>query len=210
MNFDLYFPTPVWWEDTGIDTSDMVKLCHSLKEQDPVGRKLSNDGGWQSKDFRPGIFPELKVLEDKIIEQTHNCIRDFGFDEEWCFPVLENLWFNINYKFNSNMVHMHDGSFVSGAFYVKAKPGQGKFTVYKNFMQDFCTVSFAPMKNFKPISASAISYDPVTSRLIMFPGWLPHGVSSNETDEERISISFNMKIIRTDDERYSIQNITRD
>jgi len=36
----------------------------------------------------------------------------------------------------------------------------------------------------------------------MFPGWLPHGVERNEIDEERISISFNVKIIRTDDDRY--------
>jgi len=38
--------------------------------------------------------------------------------------------------------------------------------------------------------------------LIMFPGWLPHGVSANELDEDRVSLSFNVKIIRTDDERY--------
>ena len=180
----------------------MLELCYSLREQDPVGRKLSNDGGWQSKDFRPGIYPDLKPLEDKVLSQAHNCIRDFGFDERWCFPVLENLWFNINHRFNSNMVHMHDASFVSGAFYLKAIPGQGKITLYKNMMQDFATISFANLEKFTSISASAISYDPLTSRLIMFPGWLPHGVSANELDEDRISVSFNIKLIRTDDERY--------
>lgn len=202
MNFELYFPTPIWWEDTNIDTKEMIELCYSIKEQDPIGRKLSNDGGWQSKDFRPGIYSELKLIEDKIMSQAHQCIRDFGFDEQWCFPVLENLWFNINYKYSSNMVHMHDASFVSGAFYIKAKPGQGKITMYKNMMQDFATISFANLEKFTPISASAISYDPYTSRLIMFPGWLPHGVSGNELDEDRISLSFNIKLIRTDDERY--------
>jgi len=202
MNFELYFPTPVWWEDTNMPTDAMLAKCYELKEQEPVGRKLSNDGGWQSKDFRPGTYAELKSLEDKILTQARNCIIDFGFDERWCFPVIENLWFNVNCKFNSNMVHMHDASFVSGAFYLKAKPGQGKITLYKNMMQDFATISFASIEKFTPISASAISYDPITSRLIMFPGWLPHGVSANELDEDRVSISFNIKLIRTDDERY--------
>jgi hypothetical protein len=36
----------------------------------------------------------------------------------------------------------------------------------------------------------------------MFPGFLPHGVERNELDEDRISISFNIKLIRIDDERY--------
>jgi uncharacterized protein (TIGR02466 family) len=180
----------------------MLKLCYAIKEQDPSGRKLSNDGGWQSKDFRPGKYPELKILEDKILSQAEQCVRDFGFDEKSCFPVLENVWFNVNSKHNSNMVHMHDASFVSGVFYLKARPGQGKITMYKNMMQDFATMSFANLEKFTPISASAISYDPVTGRLIMFPGWLPHGVSANELDEDRVSLSFNVKIIRTDDERY--------
>jgi len=202
MNYDLYFPTPIWWEDTNFDTEDMLKLCYSVKEQDPIGRKLSNDGGWQSKDFRPGKYPALKVLEDRILAQAEQCVRDFGFDEKSCFPVLENIWLNVNGKHNSNMVHMHDASFVSGVFYLKARPGQGKITMYKNMMQDFATMSFANLEKFTQISASAISYDPYTGRLIMFPGWLPHGVSANQLDEDRVSLSFNVKIIRTDDERY--------
>jgi uncharacterized protein (TIGR02466 family) len=178
MNFDLYFPTPIWWEDTNFNTEDMLKLCYAIKEQDPSGRKLSNDGGWQSNDFRPGKYPELKILEDKILSQAEQCVRDFGFDEKSCFPVLENIWFNVNFKHNSNMVHMHDASFVSGVFYLKARPGQGKITMYKNMMQDFATMSFANLEKFTPISASAISYDPITGRKLN----IQDGVSTTETE----------------------------
>jgi uncharacterized protein (TIGR02466 family) len=177
-----------------------------LHEEDPQGRKLSNEGGWQSMDFRPGKYPEMKELEDKIQEQAEQCVRDYGYRPDSGFVVIENFWFNINKKYNTNMVHIHDNSFVSGAFYLKARPGQGKITFYKSFSQDYIVASTAPVDRYTAISASAISFDPVTSRLVMFPGYLPHGVGVNELDEDRISISFNVKFIRTDDDRYWPKN----
>lgn len=209
MMIEMYFPTPVWWEQTDIDVTDMTALCYNLQKQDPQGRKLSNQGGWQSMDFRPGVYPELKVLENKILLQAEQCVRDFGFREDLCFVDIENLWFNINYKNNTNSVHTHDNSFASGVFYLKAKPGQGNINFYRSYHQDFIIASQAPIHRYTPLSASAMSFVPQTQKLIMFPGWLPHGVERNEIDEERISISFNIKIIRTDDDRYRPANTKR-
>lgn len=209
MNLDLYFPTPVWWEHTGIDTSSMIDLAYRLMEQDPVGRKLSNQGGWQSKDFRPDVHPELKALENKIILQTEQCVLDFGYDPQSCFTVLENLWININRRFHSNSVHIHDNSFISGAFYLKATPAQGCINFYKSYSQDYAIASAARIAKYTHMNNSAITFTPETGKLIMFPGWLPHGVDQNDTDSDRISISFNTKIIRTDDEYYRSAYIER-
>jgi len=33
MNLELYFPTPVWWEDTTIDPAPMLELLTELKER---------------------------------------------------------------------------------------------------------------------------------------------------------------------------------
>ena len=35
------------------------------------------------------------------------------------------------------------------------------------------------------------SYEPIPGKLIMFPSWLVHSVDSNESNDIRISISFN-------------------
>lgn len=202
MNYDLYFPTPIWWEMTSIDTLSIEKLCYDILKTDPVGRKLSNEGGWQSHDFRPGKHAELAALENKILEQAWHCIRDHGYDDTVCFPVIENFWFNINKHGNANAVHIHDNSFLSGCFYVKAKPDQGSITFYKNHALDYIVSSQAPIKRYTPISASAITYEPQTGKLVIFPGYLPHGVGFNPTHDDRISIAFNVKLMRTDDDRY--------
>lgn len=199
MNYDMYFPTPIWWEQTEIDAGPILKLCLAMHEKDPTGRKLSNEGGWQSIDFRSGVHPEMKQLEDKIIEQAHNSIRDYGYNPNFCKIVIENFWFNINNKGASNAVHIHDNSFLSGCFYVKAHPGQGSITFYKNHALDYIVSSQAVIEHYTPISASAITYEPNTSKLLMFPGHLPHGVGYNPTTEDRISVAFNVKLIRTEE-----------
>lgn len=211
MNFEMFFPSPIWWEDTtDIDNQPILNFCLKAKELDPVGRKLSNQGGWQSMDFRSGSHPELKQLEEKIIIQCQQCVRDYGYVEEMCEVKINNIWININGKNNSNSVHIHDNSFISGAYYVKGQEGQGNINFYKDYYQDYIIASQAPLRQYTPISASAISYPPRTGRLMFFPGSLPHGVESNTLDEERISISFNVNLIRKDNGPYWAENLKRD
>jgi len=209
MNFDLYFPTPIWWEETKLENSEIEKLAYRLREENPAGRKLSNQGGWQSMDFRPAVHPEVAELEKLIMEQANRCIFDYGYHPEKCFAVMENMWININGKGHTNSVHIHDNSFISGAYYVKAQEGHGNLTFYKGHYQDFIVSSQAELDHYTPISASAITFKPCTGKIIIFPGFLPHGVDRNEIDEDRISISFNVKLIRTDDERYWPANSQR-
>jgi len=210
MNFDLYFPTPIWWEDTELNNEPILDLCLKLKEQDPIGRKLSNQGGWQSVDFLSGTYKELLPLENKIMQQANQCIRDYGYIEDECEAFIGNLWVNINGKNHTNSVHIHDNSFISGVYYVKAQPGHGNINFYKNHSHDYIVASHAPIKNYTSISASAITYPPIPKRLMMFPGSLPHGVERNELDEDRISISFNVRLLRKDDGLYWSKNFKRD
>lgn len=206
MNIEFFFPTPIWWEDTGIDCSSIENMCLNERFKDPIGRILSNQGGWQSFDFRPGTKTELLEVESKILQQSLQCVRDYGYDENAVVVFIENLWININGKNNTNSVHIHDNSFVSGVFYVRAKPGQGNINFYKSYNHDFIVASQAPIKNYTAISAAAMTYPPITGRLMMFPGHLPHGVERNTVDEERISISFNVKILRKEDGLYWTKN----
>jgi hypothetical protein len=55
------------------------------------------------------------------------------------------------------------------------------------------------MKNVTHLGASEIGYEPKSSKLILFPSSLPHSVEINNTEEDRVSMSFNVKLIRTDD-----------
>ena len=194
MNLDVYFPTPVWWEDLTINNTEILDFCHKMQSENPVGRRISNIGGWQSDDIGPTDHPELKSLIDAIYEKTKFCLETYGFVPESVNMTIGNLWININKESDSNAVHTHTSAFLSGVYYVKASRNSAPIVFYKNFAEDAIITSIAPVATFTQLSGSTAKYPPRAGRLVMFPAWLPHSVLPNPADEERISIAFNIKM----------------
>lgn len=194
MNLDYYFPTPIWWEDTNIDNSVLESLCYKLRDEDPKGRSISNNGGWQSKDFKFDTYSELENLSTTILNMSAQCIDDYGFyKDSYMFEGL-NMWFNINNVGDSNQIHTHSGSFISGVYYVKADKNQSEIVFYKNFTEDHIIASAGDVERYTPISGATCRYPPRPGRLILFPSYVPHGVMPSTVDADRISIAFNLRI----------------
>jgi uncharacterized protein (TIGR02466 family) len=195
MILNYHFPTPIWWEQTNFDNTKIEELAYRIKRLDPKGRIISNRGGWQSRDIEPNTYLELVELEKTILINAVNCFKDYGYEENSKVISIDNLWLNINGRGCTNAIHTHPTAFVSGVYYIKAEPDQGKIVFHKNSLEEYIISSNAPIDNYNPLNFSAVSFEPLTGKMILFPGYLPHGVDSNNTDQDRISISFNIKLV---------------
>jgi uncharacterized protein (TIGR02466 family) len=86
--------------------------------------------------------------------------------------------------------HPHDhGSFdISGVYYVDTTGEDGNLYFLNPNKMMKCskiTENYEQMHFFKP----------EVGRLFLFPSWLDHGVSENKTKSDRISLSFNIKVL---------------
>ena len=192
MNVDFYFPTPIWWMDTNLNNDNIKQYCYNLKENDPVGRHISNNGGWQSQEIN--LIDDLPELVQYIMEASQRTIYDYGYDPEKTKLFFGNAWVNINQKDNTNQIHLHHGSYLSGVYYVNVTPNSGNIIFYRNFDQAYITSSFAKVVNNTAISGQTVSYTPKPGRLILFPSNLLHSVEASNDDGDRISIAFNIGI----------------
>jgi uncharacterized protein (TIGR02466 family) len=89
-----------------------------------------------------------------------------------------------------NREHVH-GDVFSGVFYLHVPEKSGKLILQNhgiNKMWDGCKL--AQQKN--QFTGESISVEPVEGNILLFPSYLPHSVETNNHDEERISISFNL------------------
>ena len=89
-----------------------------------------------------------------------------------------------------NAEHVHSDVF-SGVFYLKAPEGSGNLSITNpglNPMWD--GTELTGLKN--QFTAGTIRMQPIEGDIILFPSYLPHSVQTNNHDEERISISFNL------------------
>ena len=80
-------------------------------------------------------------------------------------------------------VHDHGDADISGVYYCKTSGSDGK-------------IFFAsPLPSGKLYANNQrFTITPMNGGLLLFPGWLKHGVTRNESNNDRISLSFNIRI----------------
>jgi len=166
------------------------------KEKKKKGRTISNEGGYQSKDvdLNQSVIKDFtKAITPAI---THH-IDLHEYEEAKGFQIL-NLWFNVNGKNHFNYDHSHLSGVIdlSGVYYVTVPPNSGNI-YFKNpdIGAHVRNAANKPVKEFNPFNQAYYFYVPQEGSLLLFSSSLEHKVKPNLNDKERISISFNIRII---------------
>tara|TARA_Y100000004_G_scaffold79113_1_gene88947 strand:+ start:83 stop:685 length:603 start_codon:yes stop_codon:yes gene_type:complete len=190
------FPCVVSEHKLNFDTDTIKEECYKRKQLD-AGRSsqnkhpTSNVGGWQSnslfKDTDSFFGPLLHAIEEHCLDYINEIVSIQN-----CF--LDNAWININSKGDSNFPHDHPGSIVSGVYYVRLPENSGRL-VFQNpsgkLISTYWNMRGGP-NEWNRANSEVWSLDSSEDTLLIFPSWLDHFVQASESDEDRISISFNV------------------
>ena len=166
--------------------------------QQDKGLSKTNAGGWHSgTDMNKK--EEYNVLTRELFTMQEEIFTKERLDQK---PVLGNMWANVNYPKCYNRPHIHPNSLFSGVYFVKTPKGSGNLMVYDprsgihmimpNRKGDKRTKNM--ILDHGPLPSELwreVHYEPIAGRIIMFPAWLWHEVKPNESNDTRISVSFN-------------------
>lgn len=186
------FSVPLYSTFLNVDNNALESFALSERDNNP-GRKLSNIGGWQSQDYHDPLPEELQELFGIIGD---NC-NYFAAQIRLLPPIIQNVWININGHKDFNALHTHPHSTFSGVYYVKGSTNHGKL----NFRHPESEMIMAygwqdpVITEHNRYNSGLYSYDIEPGLLYIFPSWIRHEVMPNLTHDERISISFNYKIV---------------
>ena len=112
-----------------------------------------------------------------------------GADTELVSLRITQSWLNKTKPGESHHLHHHGNSYLSGVFYFKCLPNDG--IVFTNRLKGmYDNIEFS-LKKHTVWNATGISHNVTEGDLIIFPSWVPHHVDVNNTDKERISLSYN-------------------
>jgi uncharacterized protein (TIGR02466 family) len=181
-----FFPTLIYAEDFKLDTNQLAQNIIQWSKQDK-GIQKTNVNGWHSQtDMHQK--EEYKPLVDELFKMVHQVFSEEFLDDS---PALGNMWANINYQGGYNKPHVHPNALFSGVYYVKTPPNSGQL-VCNDPRPGIQTC----MPNRKPVEIPKhlwreVHLQPQENRALMFPAWLWHSVQHNESNEARISVSFN-------------------
>jgi uncharacterized protein (TIGR02466 family) len=185
---ELHFPTPIYIADIKHPTlnQELERDIIAWSKQDK-GIVRTNVQGWHSTTNMHEL-PQFKKLVDMLYECQRTVYQQEHYESE---PFLGNMWANINPPGGMNRAHQHPNSLWSGVYYIKAPKNCGHLKIDDPRAS---AAMFRPRQKEgkKPLRLyRETHYEPIAGRCIMFPSWLMHCVDPNESNDIRISVSFN-------------------
>jgi uncharacterized protein (TIGR02466 family) len=175
------FPTPVSFFELGSDLTEVeLDFIKNLEQR-------NNDGNMTSVNNNLFDTAELAEIARFCEESVQEFVKEIYAPKFEVTPYITQSWANFTQKGQWHHKHEHPNSFVSGVFYVQAVKDTDRIYFYKNGYQQIKL----PTDNFNLYNSDSWWLGVETGQLILFPSHLTHMVQTVETDETRISISFN-------------------
>ena len=193
-DLNLIFSTPVWTSiiDNHKQINEkMLSYIKSIQSSDPVGKHKSNLNGWHSKNFNLEE-KEPKFFINSISTSLNQSLNDMGWDLRKNKIKITAMWTIINRKNASNVRHIHPNNYISAAYYLKAPKDCGDIVFYDPRSAN--TIRFPAISNSNKLNSNIFSVQPKEGLLVLFPSYLYHSVNINNSEDERIVISFNLDL----------------
>ena len=188
----LLFPTVIHEiKSSNFDQDMCVKTAKQLKKEDSKGVEKSNTGGWQSEVFQ---FKKDDYFSDLISHTVGSHLRKNKIYKQIKLDFV-GYWININQPGASNNMHNHPDCHLAGVIWIKTNDKSGTLqfknpTAFsENKVLQLLTDKFAKDNSLYP--AYWMTTPP--GCCVLFPSSLDHWVTPNESKEDRISVSFNIK-----------------
>lgn len=184
--FDL-FPTRIWQASLPALAPQLPSwvaavLARRAASPRPAGR--TNRQGWNSEDMAVLEQPAFAPLQQAIRSGCASALGEMGVRDT---PFKLQSWINLHDRGGFNFLHVHEGCLLSGCFYLKVPSASGNLV----FRDPRPGVIHGYVKGAVPNGYSDIQLTPDAGLLVLFPCWMEHFVEPHDSDEPRISISFN-------------------
>lgn len=186
QSYDL-FPTRIWQGRVPALIPQLEPWVHAalaMRAASPRPAGRTNRQGWNSEDMAVLDQPVFAPLQQAIRVGCASVLREMGLGD---LAFHLQSWINMHDRGGFNFLHAHEGSLLSGSFYLKVPHGSGKFV----FRDPRPGVVHGYLKGAVPNGYSDIHLAPDAGLLVLFPCWMEHYVEPHDSDEPRIVIAFN-------------------
>lgn len=157
-------------------------------EREGISHPLEAGAGLSTFPVERALFrqPVFALICEEIIDRV---ARVTSFKAEFI-----EMWANRHRRDGLTLEHLH-GAQICGAYYLSYPPSGGRLIFKSPLEYAVCGCPQVDVINFtKPDnSLHYMSIEP--GDLIIFPGWLKHLTEPSGSDQDRIVVSFNMRIV---------------
>jgi uncharacterized protein (TIGR02466 family) len=183
---EMIFPTALFHADAAAGELDAIQ-AECLRAVEHSEFDTREDWG------RPHYISDVTFAGDVIAEHQMTVFADFidRSVHEYCNslnvvfrPYTRTSWISLFRPGNYGHAHTHTYADMSGAYYYQTTGTDGDFYISSPVTAAHSSFCYA--------NETTMAIAPQVGHLMLFPGWLTHGIRSNRTAQDRISFSWNI------------------
>ena len=192
MPVEKWFETPIYYNR--VNNFDKIqKEIHSAIDVLEAKGTFQKHKDWGNQNhslsdprFKQNLVEEYNLLniKNEILINVSKFINNFT-EKKYNFIIKES-WLTKTLSKEHTVAHCHAGCDLSGVYYFKAPKDSGNI-YFLNPLTNLIANEFLNTDDL-------VSYPPDNGIMLLFPSWLYHGVRSNDSDDVRVSLAFNLKL----------------
>ena len=183
------FPTLLWKILVKPELRDAIdaKILAALGSMRRDLPRLEPGRGWQSEQTLHDR-EEFQDLVACVDNATRSILRFLHIGHD-AFEIT-GCWATVLARGAAHKAHSHPNNYLSGAYYVRTHPGAD--TINFHDPRNQAGVIRPPVVELTAENTDQVVIRVTNGTLLLFPAYLEHSVDANTSDEERVSISFNI------------------
>jgi len=175
------FPTAVGLYSLDRELSEEeLSFIKNQETHNNTGNTTSNDRNMLEHEELKDLREFLVSKVDEYFKQVHNPKHDVELK-------ITQSWCNYTSPGQFHHKHAHPNSFISGVFYPQADVEKDRIFFYKDGYQQIKM----PPEDWNLWNSESWWFEAGTGKLVLFPSSLTHMVPNTESEQTRISLSFN-------------------
>ncbi len=178
--------SPIWLVDTSLDAVFNQQLFKELLKF----YKDIDQGITAKCDLVHYDASSFNHLKDLILSSVGEAVAEFenmsppASPSELPFEMC-SAWITIMPPGENYLMHTHPNAILTGTYYISTPPNSGDIAFI-----DTQEIALDPVSG----TAKIIRIPPKEGNLVFFPAYLMHEVQTNNSNEGRISITFDLKL----------------
>jgi uncharacterized protein (TIGR02466 family) len=194
------FPTSVYFAPLAAKDKN---LNRDLKQEALTYARIDEEGQlWSAKNYAGGYTSygsiaqlhqastTFEILEKEINKHVRKFVKHLEMDIDPKELKMRSCWVNVMPTNVIHTMHLHPLSVISGTYYVQT-PKNSSAIKFEDPRLDSFMASPPRRHDAKTANQRHHSLQPQEGHVVLFESWLRHEVPANQSDKERISISFN-------------------
>tara|TARA_B100000287_G_scaffold413696_1_gene445485 strand:- start:68 stop:643 length:576 start_codon:yes stop_codon:yes gene_type:complete len=180
------FPSPLYYSQVRNNNKIKYHIDRCIDNVEFTKKKEWSSPHWLApSDFNSNILKDLGIhsLLDEIDYHIEEYCNELSFKKR---PYQILSWFSKFTRDDYAIEHNHNDADISGVYYYQTKEDAPE--IYFTSPNPYLDTT----QCYKPKGNITWKHSPTEGKILLFPGWLKHGVHRNNSDDIRISISFNI------------------